>query len=192
MIDVTPSPTRLIWDEQSAKTAADFRIFTVEESLCRSPRGDIKPFSVIATSDWVMTVPVLETGRGKEFVMVRQWRHGARALSVEFPGGVLEAGETSADGAAREFREETGYLAGSLTALGAMNPNPAIMANRIHFYLAQNLTPTGRLDLDENEFVETVTLPVDEVAATMGNPPFIHALTAAALLFYIRFSGSRP
>jgi 8-oxo-dGTP pyrophosphatase MutT (NUDIX family) len=180
--------SRLVWTEQSSRKVGDFRIFSIRESASRSPQGIVKTFSVIDTRDWAMILPLIETERGKEFVMVRQWRHGAKELSVEFPGGVLEAGEQNADGAARELREETGYIAGRVTKLGAMNPNPAIMSNHIHFYLAQDLTQTGKLELDEDEFVETITIPVAEVMQNMGKPPYIHALTATALLFYITSS----
>jgi 8-oxo-dGTP pyrophosphatase MutT (NUDIX family) len=178
--------SRLAWTEESSKTSGDFRIFSVRESVCRSPEGALKTFSVIDTRDWAMVVPVIETKQGKAFVMVRQWRHGARELSVEFPGGVLEAGEQNAEGAARELREETGFVASSVIKLGEMNPNPAIMSNRIHFYLAEDLTQTGKRELDEDEFVEVLTLPAVDVLQNMGRPPYIHALTAVALLFYLK------
>jgi 8-oxo-dGTP pyrophosphatase MutT (NUDIX family) len=176
----------LAWVEQSSHISGDFRIFTVRESVCRSPEGVLKTFSVIDTRDWAMVIPVIETQQGKAFVMVRQWRHGARELSVEFPGGVLEADEQNAEGAARELREETGFVADRMTKLGAMNPNPAIMSNRIHFYLAEDLTQTGKRELDEDEFVEVLTIPAGDVLQNMGNPPYIHALTAVALLFYLK------
>jgi 8-oxo-dGTP pyrophosphatase MutT (NUDIX family) len=190
MFDTYPNlvDPRLMWIEESSKKVGDFRIFSIRESASRSPQGIVKTFSVIDTRDWAMVLPLIETGQGKEFVMVRQWRHGAKELSVEFPGGVLEAGEQNVEGAARELREETGYIAGRVTKLGEMNPNPAIMSNRIHFYLAENLSQTGKLELDEDEFVETITIPVTEVIQNMGKPPYIHALTAAALLFYTRIN----
>jgi 8-oxo-dGTP pyrophosphatase MutT (NUDIX family) len=177
---------RLVWTEQYSKLVGDFRVFSVRESASRSPHGVVKTFSVIDTRDWAMVLPLIETERGKEFVMVRQWRHGARHLSVEFPGGVLEKDEQNAEGAARELREETGFTAGRLTKLGEMNPNPAIMSNHIHFYLAEDLSQTGKLELDEDEFVETAHIPVNEVIENMGKPPYIHALSAAALLFYLK------
>jgi 8-oxo-dGTP pyrophosphatase MutT (NUDIX family) len=186
MIDTSPAGPRLAWTEESSKKVGDYRIFSIRESAARSPHGIVKTFSVIDTRDWAMVLPLIETARGKEFVMVRQWRHGARELSVEFPGGVLETGEQNAEGAARELREETGYIAGRVTKLGEMNPNPAIMSNLIHFYLAEDLAQTGKLDLDEDEFVETLTVPVAEAVQNMGKPPYIHALTAAALLHYLR------
>jgi 8-oxo-dGTP pyrophosphatase MutT (NUDIX family) len=179
---------RLVWTEQSSKKVGDFRIFSIRESASLSPLGIVKTFSVIDTRDWAMVLPLIETERGKEFVMVRQWRHGALELSVEFPGGVLEADEPNEEGAARELREETGFIAGRITKLGEMNPNPAIMSNHIHFYLAENLSQTGKRELDEDEFVETITIPVAEVIQNMGTPPYIHALTAAALLFYLKIA----
>ena len=49
---------------------------------------------------------------GDRFLMVR---HARRAW--EMPGGKLEPGETPEGGAAREFREETGYDVHGLTIL---------------------------------------------------------------------------
>jgi hypothetical protein len=65
-----------------------------------------------------------------------------------------------------------------------MGPNPAIMSNHVHYYLAENLTPLPRQNLDEDEFVEAELIPEKEVLSGMGKPPFVHALTAAALALF--------
>jgi 8-oxo-dGTP pyrophosphatase MutT (NUDIX family) len=205
----------LIWTERSSRKLESFRIFSVSESLCVSPEGEQKPFMVIDTHDWAMVMPIIKrplekrslqgglrggdagggTGDGEiqgDFVMVKQWRHGARCLCVEFPGGVIEDGEDAAAGAARELREETGYTAGRMTELAVMSPNPAIMSNHIHFFLAEDLTPTGKLQLDEDEFVNTSLVPVEDVIRNMGKAPYTHALTAAALSFFLAIKHSEP
>ena len=118
--------------------------------------------------------------------MVRQWRHGARELSLEFPGGVFEKGETPELAAAREMKEETGYSACRIEKLGVFNPNPAIMSNKVHFFLALDLEASGKQQLDEDEYAEVEIVPWKEVLAGMGKPPFIHALMGTAMCLYLQ------
>ncbi|GHT97124.1 DNA mismatch repair protein MutT [Spirochaetia bacterium] len=176
----------LIWKEESRKDVFNCRVFTIQERNCRSPEGVVQPFTVMNAADWAIVIPVLETDRGREFVMVRQWRHGSQEISIEFPGGVFEPGETGAEAAAREMREETAWIAGTITPLGVMSPNPAIMSNRVHFFLAEDLTSAGGQDLDDDEYVEVRPIPADEVIRNMGKPPYIHSLMASALMLYLR------
>src|SRR5262249_6930280 len=49
-----------------------------------------------------------------EVVLVRQYRHPARAELWELPAGRSEADEDPASGALRELREETGFRAGRI------------------------------------------------------------------------------
>ena len=175
----------MIWKEEKRTEVFRSRVFSVRDTECTSPEGITKQFTVIDAPDWVIVVPVLETERGPAFAMVRQWRHGSRELSLEFPGGVVEPDEAAQAGAARELEEETAYRAGTLVSLGAMSPNPAIMSNRVHFYRAADLAALPSQSLDEDEFVDVEIIPVDAVRRGMGKPPFIHALTAAALALYL-------
>jgi 8-oxo-dGTP pyrophosphatase MutT (NUDIX family) len=126
---------KLAWKEESRKKVFNSSVFSVYESYCKSPHDEPKTFTVLSAADWAIVVPVLELGKEKKFVMVRQWRHGSRNLSLEFPGGVFERGEDSQSAALRELYEETGYRAGSIQKLGEFSPNPAIMANKVHFFL---------------------------------------------------------
>ena len=175
----------LTWNEESRRTVFSCRVFSVSERFCRAPDAKqgagLKTYTVLDTSDWAMVVPVLETERGRDFVMVRQWRHGARELSLEFPGGVFEKSEDPAAAAARELREETGYIAGNIEKLGVFNPNPAIMSNRIHFFLATDLKPPLEQQLDEDEYIAVEIVPWEEVLSGLGKPPYIHALMGTAI-----------
>jgi 8-oxo-dGTP pyrophosphatase MutT (NUDIX family) len=176
----------LIWIEESSKLVFKNRIFSIRESLCRSPSGKTGLYTAMEAPDWAVVIPVLDTPQGKRFVMVRQWRHGSRELSLEFPGGVFEHGENPEEAAAREMEEETAYHPRKVTRLGEMSPNPAIMGNRVHFFLAEDLTDTGKQRLDDDEYVDVELFPVEEVIRGMGKPPYIHALMASALMLYLQ------
>ena len=175
----------LKWHEESRKTVFTCPIFSVSERLCRSPAKTLKPYTVLDTLDWAIVIPAIDTAAGREFVMVRQWRHGAGEMSLEFPGGVFGRNEDAAAGAARELREETGYTAGKIEKLGVFNPNPAIMSNRVHFFLALDLQAPQKQELDEDEYVEVQRVPWKEVLSGMGKPPYIHALMGTALALYL-------
>jgi len=175
----------LVWEEEGKRTVFSCPIFSVSERFCRYEGKNLKTFSVLDTLDWAIVIPVLETARGREFVMVRQWRHGALELSLEFPGGVFEKGESPLQAGARELREETGFRANKIEKLGEFNPNPAIMSNRVHFFLAEDLDAPNKQELDEDEYVEVETVPWEEVLRGMGKPPYIHALMGAAMSLYL-------
>jgi 8-oxo-dGTP pyrophosphatase MutT (NUDIX family) len=188
--------TSLEWREEQSKTVFSSGVFSVRESLCRSPENETKTFTVMDAADWAIVMPLTGealiegalTGgdREREFVMVRQWRHGSREMSLEFPGGVIERGEDPLEAAKRELREETAYEAGKLRKLGEFRPNPALMSNTVHIFLAEELRHTGAQDLDEDEYLEVTSVKPREVLRGMGKAPYVHALMGSALALYLR------
>ncbi|MDR2965870.1 MAG: NUDIX hydrolase [Treponema sp.] len=184
---------QLIWTEKERKKVFDCKIFSVLESWCTAPssitgqyNGHAQVFSVIDTRDWVLVIPVVEIYGVKKFVMVWQWRHGSKCLSLEFPGGVMESGESPEEAGIRELYEETGYKPASIKKLGEFNPNPAIMSNKVYFYLAENLTNCEKQKLDEDEYVEVELVNAEEVINGMGKEPYVHALMGTALSLYLK------
>ena len=182
--------SELVWQPLNRKKIFSTRIFDINEIQSRSPEKDTATFYSLHATDWVIVVPVIRNEDGIEsFIMVKQWRHGTEQLSIEFPGGVIDKGEEPAHAAARELLEETGYQAGELIHAASISPNPAIMENTCHFFFARNLTNTHRLDLDDDEFVNSEAIPISQVIENLGHGMYIHALMSSALFFYIQKNG---
>ena len=174
---------KLEWSVKGEKELLKTPVFTVNETDSLSPDGKEGHYVVMDAPDWVIVIPELN---GK-FLMVKQWRHGNNSLSIEFPGGVINRGEKPEIAANREMEEETGYKAGKLTYLGCANPNPALMKNRVHFFAAEGLQGSGRQHLDEDEYIEYLQVPVEEVYEKIGSEEYPHALMMSALLKYMLF-----
>ncbi|NLL99877.1 MAG: NUDIX hydrolase [Treponema sp.] len=178
----------LCWKQIDKKEVLKTRVMTVTETSSISPKGNIGRFVVMDAPEWVIIIPELYVDGKKCFIIEEQWRHGINELCVEFPGGVVNNEEEPMMAAKRELLEETGYEALSILHLGSMSPNPAIMSNRVHFYLARDLKNTHKRNLDEDEFVRFFIEDAEKVLSNMGQPPFMHALMCAACHLYNQFS----
>ena len=187
----TDDDEKLKWASGEKKLLLKTAVFDVTSSTNtykngkQTVQGD---YIVLDAPDWVIVIPEIEdkaTGQ-KEFFMVKQWRHGSKCLSVEFPGGVIDRGEAPEEAARRELLEETGCRAGKLTKLGQVNPNPALFSNHVHFFLAQDLECTNTQDLDNDEFVNVIKVPVNQIEKDMGTDQFPHALMSSAMMFYLK------
>jgi 8-oxo-dGTP pyrophosphatase MutT (NUDIX family) len=144
-------------------------------------RGSEREFIVAHAPDWVNVVAVTPDRR---VVLVRQFRFGSNALSLEIPGGVMEEGEDPVAAGVRELLEETGYGGGRASLLGSVEPNPAIQDNRCHFVLVDGAVPSGPMDWDDDEEIQVLTAPVSEALDWARNGTIRHSLSVAALLVY--------
>ena len=173
---------KLIWKEGKKEELLKTVVCTINKHHNISSDGTEGDYIIMDAPDWVIVI----AEHNENFLMVKQWRHGEAALSVEFPGGVIDKGEAPEQAACRELEEETGYKAGKLTKLGIVNPNPALFSNHVHFFLAEELQATGKQNLDEDEFINCMELSKKEVLEGMGTAQFPHAMMGMALTLYIK------
>src|SRR5213080_622971 len=99
-------------------------IFHLHRRRSSHPRRGEHDFFILEAPPWVNIIPLT---RRNEVVMVRQFRHGIGASTLEIPGGMVDPeDDTPMTAARRELIEETGYDSDDITALGWVHPNPAI------------------------------------------------------------------
>jgi 8-oxo-dGTP pyrophosphatase MutT (NUDIX family) len=169
-----PKPWKLI----SSKCERSYRIFNLRTDRARSPRTrKAHDFYILESRDWVNVIPLTPAN---EVVLVRQYRHGIRELTLEIPGGLVESGDSPEHSACRELREETGYEAGTITPLGAVHPNPAFLNNRCYTYVALDVVPAGDQEQDEKEDIEVVLKPLHELPRSIQRGEITHSLVIAA------------
>jgi ADP-ribose pyrophosphatase len=140
-------------------------------------------FVAIESADFVNIIAL--TPRD-ELILVEQYRHATGAVTLEIPGGLVDAGEGVVEAGLRELREETGYTATSARVLGVCRPNHAIMTNHLTTLLATNVELSTPQALDEHEDCVVHAIPFVEVMAMVDDGRIDHALVLAALTFELR------
>jgi ADP-ribose pyrophosphatase len=126
-------------------------------------------------------VAILAINEQDEVVMVRQFRYPAGEAVLELPAGKLEPGEDPQLSALRELEEETGIRPGKVTPMGFSYSSPGIFAEKIYFFLAQDLIQ-GEAHPEEGEFLEVLRIPLSQLIQMVGKGELTDAKTIVGIM----------
>jgi ADP-ribose pyrophosphatase len=170
-----PEPSRHL----ETTASLDARKIRFEINRIELPMGVQGSFGIIRHPGASLAVPVLDDGR---VVLLRQYRFAVAARILEFPAGTLDDGEEPLGTMRRELQEEAGYSAERWDPLGVMLPCPGYSDERIHLFLARELTaleqpPAG----DDDEDLEVLLLePAALDAALASGDEYLDGKSLAA------------
>lgn len=134
---------------------------------------------IIEHNGAVAMLPIKEDGN---VILVEQFRYACGRAVLEIPAGKIDLGETDPELAAlRELREETGYTAEKTVLLGRINPSVAYSEEVINIYAMFGLTE-GEQELDEDEALNIVEYPFQEIYKMAAEGKIIDPKTIAALM----------
>lgn len=179
----------LLWRRRSSEIIADCRVFKVRRDVSISPhKGSAHDFFVLESSDWINIIPLTSND---EVVMIEQYRHGSEEVTLEIPGGMVDAGESPEAAAAREMLEETGYAAtGEVINLGKVRPNPAIHNNWIHTFLTRDVELRHKPVIESTEHTLVRLVPLADVPRLIAGGAINHALVVVGF-HWLALSGHR-
>ncbi len=121
-------------------------------------------------------------------ILLRQYKHGIRKVSLTIPGGLIASGESPLKAAKRELLEETGYVAQNWKALGVFTPNSNYGCGQACFFVADHARRVAEPCSGDLEEMEIVLMPEGRLrkALMCGEVKSLASATAIALAALVR------
>ena len=141
------------------------KILNLKVDFVELPNKKIATREIVEHSGAVAVVPITDND---EIIMVKQYRHPMKEILLEIPAGRLEKNEDIDNCAKRELLEETGMVAKELKHVLSFFSSPGFCDEIVHLYIATGLCYKGQ-DLDEDEFLEVIKVPIKEAVKMAYN-----------------------
>jgi 8-oxo-dGTP pyrophosphatase MutT (NUDIX family) len=173
-----------VWTVLSSSYLSRKPWLTLRQDRVRLPNGAIvEDYNVLEYPDWVNIVAITPD---QQIVLVRQYRHGIRAVHFELPAGVCAASDDGPEETARrELLEETGYGGGDWSPLMTLSANPGTHSNQTFTYLANGVVPVQEQRLEETEELQVHLVSVEDIRHILATGGIMQALHAAPLVRYL-------
>ncbi len=155
---------------------------SVEKREITLPNGKKKERVVVHPGGAVAILPV----EGDDCYLIRQYRFAIGRYILEAPAGTIEKGEEPPETACRELIEETGMRAETFVPLGWIYSSPGYTDEQIWLYLARDLVPSSKYDMDDDEVIEVVRVPVRDLETMIADGRIVDAKTICLICRYLQ------
>lgn len=178
----------LAWEEISTEHIVQDEWIDFRRSSYRFPDGRVfEPFYSYSRRNYVVIVASDEEGN---YLCVRQFRHGIKKVTTEFPAGGIEGAgsreqetgrdsevpEDALEAAKRELLEETGYVSDEWSHLLTVPSNATLADNYAYIFTAKNCRKAGSQKLDETEFLNVRKYTFAEIEDMINKGEFQQAV----------------
>jgi len=119
-----------------------------------TPNAEREVYHAVTTPDYVVILALTPDGR---IPLVRQYRPAVEDFTLEFPAGIIDAGEDAATTARRELLEETGFPTKTLHLLGINKTDAGRLSNRVHSFFIETATQIPDFEPEQGVITRLVT-----------------------------------
>lgn len=110
---------------------------------------------------------LLHPSKPASTLIILQYRPPTQAICVEFPAGLIDAGETPEEAAIRELKEETGYSGKVVDISPTIVSDPGMTTANMQFATVEVQLKEGDEEpeqhLESGEHIERIVVPLHEL-----------------------------
>lgn len=155
------------------------RAFSFVKENVTLENGTTVDLEVVRHPGAAAIVPFITTDK---LIMLKQYRHAIGHHIWEIPAGTLDPNEDPLECAKRELIEETGYSGSQWKKLGQITPVPGYSDERIHIFVATDLTPAAQ-NLDADEVLDVHEVPFEKAVEMIEKGQIQDSKTISGLYY---------
>ena len=170
----------MIFEEKtkSSKLVYEGPIFKVRQHVVETVGGE-SVRDIVEHSGGAIMVAVTDEGK---ILMEKQYRKALESEFLELPAGKADPNEDPEVTAVREFKEETGYTAGSVKHLLSFYPTCGYSNEYLHIFICRDIVP-GEKEWDDDECIELIEMYPDEIIEKIKSGEIEDSKTIIGVLY---------
>lgn len=159
------------------------------EVATRKTRSAKAGVDAVAMGNILLPPPSQRASRPASTLLVIQYRPPLDAYTVEWPAGLVDAGEAAEEAAVREFREETGYEVSKVLSVSPPQAaDPGMTNANMQLVMVEVQLPEGEAmpeqRLEDGEHITRVVVPLADLYKTLVEYSARERHIVAAKLFH--------